>query len=343
MNIVNGGNRSEVRKRISEDATLSPAYLTMNALSTVIACYGLLADSSAVVIGSMLIAQLLGPITGIALALVDADRVLLWRAVLTEATGVITVLLVSIVIGAVHRDIPLGKEVLSRTSPNILDLVIALAAGAAGTYAMVCRRVSGSLVGVAIATALVPPLAASGLCLARGYGSLAFGGFLLFFANFVAIQVASSAVIWIQGLHEILRFAERDRRQIAFHVIPSVLVLLGLASSLFVNFRQSIANRRLAIDVREHVARGLKSRPGAYLADIRVDRHAEQVTAVAVVRTPFSIGPKDVRAMEAGLRRKYPQLSLRVRSVLTKESSSQGWIHTREPGQREFPESPTLN
>jgi uncharacterized hydrophobic protein (TIGR00271 family) len=128
-------HREAVRKSIHDSAVFTSAFVTMNALATVIACCGLLEDSPAVVIGAMVIATLLGPISGIALALVDGDYRLLRKALLAEASGAVLVIGVALLIGALHRDGPLTREILSRTRPSLLDLIIALAGGAAGASA----------------------------------------------------------------------------------------------------------------------------------------------------------------------------------------------------------------
>ena len=154
----------EVRAQIDGGAALDAPYVIMNVLATIVACYGLLENSAAVVIGAMLIAMLLGPISGIALALVAGDMTLLRKALLAELCGVLIVLATSFVLGKIHRDLPLGSQALSRTSPNILDLIIALAGGTAGAYATITPKMRASLVGIAIATALVPPLSSSGPC-----------------------------------------------------------------------------------------------------------------------------------------------------------------------------------
>lgn len=124
--------RETVRRKIHEGAALSIPYLVMNALAAVVASYGLLENSTAVVIGAMIIALLLGPITGIALALVDGDQSLLRKALVAEVSGVLLVLVVGFLIGKLHEGVSPGSEIMGRTAPNILDLVIALAGGAAG-------------------------------------------------------------------------------------------------------------------------------------------------------------------------------------------------------------------
>jgi uncharacterized hydrophobic protein (TIGR00271 family) len=142
--------KEAIGQSIRENALFTAPYVTMNALATVVACYGLLQDSTAVVIGAMIIAMLLGPISGIALGLVSGDNALLRRALLSEVGGVLVVLGIAFCIGKIHRDLPLTNEILARTSPNILDLMIALAGGAAGAYETISPRLSVGLVGVAI-------------------------------------------------------------------------------------------------------------------------------------------------------------------------------------------------
>src|SRR5690606_25504842 len=117
---------SELRARIADNAYLTREYVMMNLLATIVASYGLIQNSTAVVIGAMIIAMLLGPINGLALAFNDGNFKLLRRAGSAEAVGVVIVLVTSMVIGKIHQDIPATNEILSRTAPNILDLIIAL-------------------------------------------------------------------------------------------------------------------------------------------------------------------------------------------------------------------------
>jgi uncharacterized membrane protein len=131
------------------------------------------------------------------------------------------VLSISVIVGMIHQDIPLGRAIISRTAPNIMDLVIALAGVAAGAYATISPRISESLVGVAIATALVPPLCVSGLMFARGETQLALGGLLLFFANLVAVQSAASIVFWLHGYYRITKTMRTDWRVLLFCTVPA--------------------------------------------------------------------------------------------------------------------------
>jgi uncharacterized hydrophobic protein (TIGR00271 family) len=254
---------------IRENAALNSPYVAMNALATVVACYGLFQNSAAVVIGAMIIAMLLGPISGIALALVSGDNALLRKALLAECGGVSVVLCVAFAIGKIHENLPLTDEILSRTSPNILDLMIALAGGAAGAYATVSPRLSVGLVGVAIATALVPPLSTCSICLARGEFHLAFGGFLLFFANLVAIQFASSVVMYLHGYSKVSQQAIGRRRLVKRNAVTVGLLVL-LAGILGVDFSQSVAKQTFEANTRHALEKALLSYPGTHLADLHL-------------------------------------------------------------------------
>ena len=129
-----------VRENIREDASFSKAHLLMNALAATIASYGLFANSPAVVIGAMIVAMLLGPIVGISLALVDSDPKILLKSLLSLLSGIVAVLVTAFIIGTVHNDMLITSEIMARTVPNFLDLMIALTGGVAGAYATVSFR-----------------------------------------------------------------------------------------------------------------------------------------------------------------------------------------------------------
>ena len=188
---ITEAQRAAARQSVKSGAAMTGAYLGMNAAATLIAGFGLLENSPAVIIGAMLIAMLFGPIVGIALGLAEADMALLGRSIVSEVIGAAWVLVIAYGIGLVFRDLPIGSEVLSRTSPGTLDLLIALVGGLAGAFTYFATGISGVMVGVAIATALVPPLTTCGILLARGLTGPATGAFLLFLANFAAISLGA--------------------------------------------------------------------------------------------------------------------------------------------------------
>ncbi|WP_374295212.1 DUF389 domain-containing protein [Acinetobacter sp.] len=234
-------DHKQVRLNIQADALPTKTFFIMNALAAVIAAYGLLADSAAVVIGAMLVAMMLGPISGVALSFIDSRWILFRTAMGTLLIGVAMIFAIGVVIGFIHHDMPMTSEILSRTQPTMIDLMIALAGGAAGAFASVSPRLSVAVVGVAVATALVPPLVASGILFAHFQWANSGNAFLLAVTNMVAIQISSSLVLWIAGFRRgseeelqsnVLEFIKRN--------IWSLLVLVILAVYLSFNLTQRV-------------------------------------------------------------------------------------------------------
>lgn len=219
-----------VRENIRKDAAFSSAHLLMNALAATIASYGLFANSPAVVIGAMIVAMLLGPIVGTSLALVDNDTKIFLNSLFTLLAGTAAVIVTAFIIGILHRGIPITNEIMARTAPNFLDLMIALAGGAAGAYATVSFRLSVALVGVAIATALVPPLSSASILLARGEGGLALGALGLAFVNLIAIQFSSSVVLWLTGFRRVTRTSGQPLAKFVKQNLISIAILVALGS-----------------------------------------------------------------------------------------------------------------
>ena len=164
-----------------------------------------------------MVAMLLGPISGVALGLNDRNGPLLRTALFSLGAGGAWIP-IAILVGLIHRDVPLTEQILSRTKPDLFELIIALASGAAGAVAVISPRVGVALVGVAVATALVPPLAAAGILLGRADFVLGSGALLLSATNVIAIQVAFSAIFWVTGYRRLtslrrrglLAFLQRD-------------------------------------------------------------------------------------------------------------------------------------
>ncbi len=203
-------------------------------LASVIASAGLIGNSVASIIGAMIIAPLMGPIVGIAVGIVTGLPSRTVRCLMVSILGIGLTVVIGFVMGAWLGSAPsviANSEILARTSPNILDLVVALAAGAAGAYAASNSKVADSLPGVAIAIALVPPLATAGILISHNDWSLASGAMLLFITNFVSIVVAASVVFVLVGVVPIGRLAqnaERTQGWFATFAVAGILLLIPL-------------------------------------------------------------------------------------------------------------------
>ncbi len=204
--------------------------------STILACIGLDINSSAVIIGAMLISPLMYPILGIGISAGINDEETILISIREFTFAVIFSFLVSTIYFLLT---PLGlptPEILARVKPTLLDVGVALFGGTAGIIANSRKKITSAIPGVAIATALMPPLCVSGYGLAKGIGSIFFGAFYLFFINSVFICAASYAVVKFIRLPvkvEIDRETEWKRRKyvIAFLIIiiiPSIFIFYSI-------------------------------------------------------------------------------------------------------------------
>ena len=247
-------DHKEVRLNIQAASIPSKTFFIMNTLSGIIAGYGLLSDSPAVVIGAMLVAMMTGPISGVALALIDNRMILLGTALKTLLGGTSLLVGVGILVGLVHHNMPLSHEIMVRTHPNFMDLMIALAGGAAGAFASISPRLSVAVAGVAVATALVPPLVATGILLAHLEWKLALGAFILVFTNMVAIQFSSSLVLWVAGFRRVTD-EEADKSVSAFikRNFVSLIFLVSLAVYLTLNLINTVGKQHYEAVTTKHL------------------------------------------------------------------------------------------
>ncbi len=212
------------------------SWWVMLLLSVAIATFAVMQDSTAVVIGAMLIAPLMTPIIGAAAGIVNAWRGRIVGSLALVAAGVAAAIGLAFIIGQwIPTIVPLevNTQVTSRTSPNMIDMLIGLAAGAAGAYANVDRRVSASIAGVAIAVALVPPLAVVGLTLEAGLIADSLGAFLLFLTNLVSIILAATVVFFLTGYAPFQRLKENRAEVTAILRTVAIAALVILVPLVF--------------------------------------------------------------------------------------------------------------
>lgn len=208
-------------------------FASLMMLSTAIAVFGILGDSTAVVIGAMLVAPLMFPVLGGAAAIVMGwPRRIASRSLLVATGSLLAVALAAAISFIIPgRTTPLPAELLARTSPNLLDLGIALAAGAAGAYGQVRRHAAEALTGVAVAVALVPPLAVVGITLQLMEWQLAVGAALLYLANVVGIVIAASATFLAAGFvpgRNPLKGHTQILRGVAWAAVAAIIVVLPM-------------------------------------------------------------------------------------------------------------------
>jgi uncharacterized hydrophobic protein (TIGR00271 family) len=322
--------RHEIGQRVRDDAVWSYRYIMLLSVSAIIASFGLLANSPAVVIGAMIIAPLMGPILGLSLGMVRGSPSLSRSSLIAEGIGVVAVVLIAFLVGLLPFTLGVSDEMLARTAPTTFDIAIALASGIAAAYASVNRKVSSTLAGVAISVALVPPLASGGLMFAFGRPDLGFGALLLWAANFLSIQLAAAAVYAFYGFVRREEAAADEGRWRLFLRFSPSLVALGLVGwFLTATLLSLFENHTIEVKVRDVLATEIAKRTGGRLDDIlKLERINGGWTIVASALTPQPFDSAQVRQIEFALRDGgVPNASLIVRSLVSQDVSAVGRVY----------------
>lgn len=221
-------SREELYTDVKEAVNLSSSFVALVALSTIVAAIGLLANNVAVIIGAMVIAPLLPTNAALSLATTLGDVRLARDALRANGIGILLALAIAAAVGLAVGVDPTISEVAIRTRVGLVDIVLALAAGSAAALS-ITTRLPSAIVGVAVAVALLPPLATLGLLLGSRDWSHASGALLLLLVNLICINLAGVLTFLIQGIQP-LRWWEADRAKratwVAITFWASLLVLL---------------------------------------------------------------------------------------------------------------------
>ena len=316
-----------IHQEISDGSEPALRFYILVTISTLIASFGLIANSTAVVIGAMLVAPLMTPIFGMSLALVRGETHLLLKAARAEIVGVVAAVSMAFVLGSLLGDIEPTPEMLSRTRPNLFDLLVAVLAGFAGAFALVNEKISPALPGVAIATAIVPPLANSGICLAMGEVRGGFGSFLLFFANFLSILIVASGTFVLSGMAK--QYGAQAKkidfaRRFGLPIVAFVLIAAFLGNSLVQIYQERWLNKTIESTMREATSQI----PTTYLGYLHHYVEADTVHVMASVHSPSYLTPTQVTIMQNHLSERIGRpAELIVHCVLSNNISALGSVN----------------
>jgi uncharacterized hydrophobic protein (TIGR00341 family) len=230
-------SREELYSDVAEACAVNRVYVAMVVLSTLVAAVGLIRGDVAVIIGAMVIAPLLGPNIGLALAVSLGDTTLARQSFRAIFVGVGIASALSLLLGAVLTIDPTAPELAARTGPQLSDVAVAMAAGAAGTLAFT-SGVPAVVVGVMVAVALLPPLVAAGLLLGAGQWSSASGAMVLLLTNVTCVNLAAMAAFYWQEVRP-RTYWEADRAKravrraaVAWAVLLALLIGLVLSGRI---------------------------------------------------------------------------------------------------------------
>jgi uncharacterized hydrophobic protein (TIGR00341 family) len=223
-------SREELYEEINKISDFSWIYLVLIALSCVVAANGLIRDSAAMVIGAMVIAPILGPNVGLALATTLGDKKLLKRSLKSIFFGFTLGISLSILMGLLIDIDPEVSQIKSRTAVSYADIALGLAAGVAGCLSFT-RGISAAVIGVMVAVALLPPMVATGLLLGSGMYQLAYGAGLLTVTYIICINLAGVVTFLLQGIKPHSFIDQREGEELSRYAIfvwVSLLILLSV-------------------------------------------------------------------------------------------------------------------
>ena len=275
----------EVVAQISDGVDFHGATLWVLIFAIFIASLGLNVNSTAVIIGAMLISPLMGPIIGMGLAVGIADLKLFKRAL----TNYLITTVISVVTATIYFTIsPITEaqsELLARTSPTLYDVLIALFGGAAGILAIATKSKNNVIPGVAIATALMPPLCTAGYGLAVSNTSYFFGAFYLYFINTVFIAFTTCIGVRLLHFHR-KKFVDREKmKRVNYYIISIVIITMLPASYMTWNIiKQSVTENNVEKFVRDEL-----NNNGTYIISYEYDSKTKTLNVVAIGK-PISVG-----------------------------------------------------
>lgn len=273
-------------------------------LASTIATAGVVADSTATVIGAMIVAPLMRPIQGTMLSTVLGDRRNLIRSILIMIGGVTAAILVGVLFGLVliqDMSADTNAQIAGRVSPKVVDLIAALATGVVGSIALLRSDISDTLPGVAIAISLVPPLSVVGLTLESGHWDQAAGAMLLFVTNVAAILATGSIVMAAYGFArlriEMAEDKEAERRRRARAYLTTIVLLLVVSVPLTYSSLQTVERRARIAQVTNFVDEAAE---GTRWSIVSIDeREANRILVIVKGQPPLPDVAAVYDAMEA--------------------------------------------
>lgn len=253
-------SRDELRTKARNLSRSTPNYLVFTVISAVVATAGLLEDSAAVVVGSMVIAPLIGPAMASCVGTVINDEDLFWDGLRSQAIGLLLAIAAATVFSLGYRvtvrpelELLLIQQIAERAHPGILALVVALGAGTAGSLSLTSGA-DEALVGVMIAVALIPPAASVGLGIAYADPILSVGAGVLVAVNLLSINAAGIVTIWVKRYRPSHWYDEsRARRATLERFAAFTLAILVLTSFLVVASSEARANASFESTVDEAI------------------------------------------------------------------------------------------
>jgi uncharacterized hydrophobic protein (TIGR00271 family) len=289
----------QLQAELLAESTPDLSYLILIVSSCAIATFGLLANSTAVIIGAMLIAPLMLPIRGLAFGALAGDVHLFRRGLVAVAIGTVLATVMACCLGWLVNIATFGSEILARSEPTLLDLGVAIAAGGISGYAKVQPKISGSLAGTAIAVALMPPVCVVGLGLSQANWSLSQGATLLYLTNLLGITLSCMLTFLLTGYAPF----KRAHKALLWTLALTALLVIPLG----ISFAELVRQARLEANLRQALLNRTITFQSLELLSSRTNWLVSPPEVKLNVRAREPITPKQVALLEDFLQREMGQ------------------------------------
>jgi uncharacterized hydrophobic protein (TIGR00271 family) len=287
---VSSENIEKIQVDLLEESTLDRNYIVLIIGSCAIATLGLLSNSAAVIIGAMIVAPLMLPIRGLAFGALEGNVLLFRRGLTAIVVGTLAAIFLAGTLGSLVRLPEFGSEIVARSRPTLLDLGIAVAAGAISGFAKVEPKISSTLAGTAIAVALMPPVCVVGLGLSHANWSLSLGATLLYLTNLLGITLSCMLVFLLTGYTSLRRASKALGWTLGF----TAILLLPLGGS----FVQLIKQAQLEASLKQALLNRTITFQRVVLLKSDVNWLATPPEVRLNVRTKGELTPNQVKLLE---------------------------------------------
>ncbi len=296
-NYKNSEEINDLRKQLSVDSTCNRNFILCSVASCLIATFGLLSNSAAVIIGAMLVAPLMLPIRGIAFSACDGNFKLFRTAFFTLLIATIFAPLFASFITIISSFTELGSEITARTQPNLIDLGIAVVAGAISAFGLITFELRDTLAGTAIAVALMPPLCVVGISLSIGNYPFALGALLLYLTNLLGIILACMVTFSVSGYTKL-------NRTFGWAGLLTLILVIPLGGSFFRLVKQqqieSEVKNRLFCTI-SNISRNIET------VNVKIIWTTKIPTIYLTLQTDQKITPKQVEFTEKYINGRFQQ------------------------------------
>jgi uncharacterized hydrophobic protein (TIGR00271 family) len=261
-----------VHRMLSEGATPTIEYYILTTLSAIIATAGLIQGSTAIIIGAMIVAPLMTPILAFSLGVIWGDLGLIRNSAVSILRGTVFSILISAAIAFLTPIAGYSAEIVARTRPDLFDVIVAIASGTVGAYGYANRKVSSTLVGIAIAVALMPPLCTIGIGMGTLNLDMTLGATTLFLINLISISLSSSVIFWLMRIHPVFADAEMVKKRAIHQIIVSFVILTAITIPVSYFMWERYSDETIKSHTSSYVEEGLKD---VTVYDIQIKKNDE--------------------------------------------------------------------